>query len=101
MALWLAMGEVELSVKRRDPNFAPSPLQLRPCPLRCSSRMRLATILAAMLVVSGCLSTSAWHDNSFEEMKAQAEQGDADAQFNLAFMYDEGPVQPRLHVRRG
>ena len=50
---------------------------------------RWTTFFAAVVLVAS-LACGGSTDTEFEAMLARAEQGDADAQFNLARMYDEG-----------
>ena len=40
------------------------------------------------------------YETAFREMKPLAEQGDADAQYNLGLMYDEGRACRRTTPRR-
>ena len=46
--------------------------------------MRLVLILTALLALQGCA------ESKLDEMKALADQGDADAQYNLGVRYDNG-----------
>jgi TPR repeat protein len=50
--------------------------------------MRLVLILTALLALQGCA------ESKLDEMKALADQGDADAQYNLGIMYDNGEGVP-------
>jgi TPR repeat protein len=50
--------------------------------------MRLILILTALLAFQGCA------ESKLDEMKALADQGDADAQYNLGIMYDNGEGVP-------
>ncbi len=73
--------------------------------------MRGATMLLALVVV--LVAAPAWADfkagveayargdyaTAFKEWRPLAEQGDADAQYNLGFMYAQGPGVPQDLVR--
>jgi len=54
--------------------------------------MRLILILTALLAFQGAAASE------FDEMKALADQGNAEAQFNLALMYDIGEGVPENYA---
>jgi TPR repeat protein len=54
--------------------------------------MRLILILTALLAFQGCA------ESKLDEMKALADQGDADAQYNLGIMYDNSKGVPENYA---
>ena len=48
-----------------------------------------------LVVISGSGLSNCFSDNSFEELRKAAEQGDAEAQFNLALLYYSGKGVPK------
>ena len=56
------------------------------------------TLLATILVLTSCDARDTGRAADIAETRRQAEQGDADAQFNLGYMYAKGEGVPESKV---
>ena len=64
------------------------------------TRRRLSVVLVVLVLLGGCSpaetpETATTVDMELESLRQRAEQGDADAQYNLGFVYDTGLGVPQ------